>query len=289
VRKENIWTVPIPTGAPATLATATRLTAGNQVIELVTASRDGKWLVYDSNLRGNSDIYRMPIEGGPAERLTDDPREEFAGTLSPDNRELAWQLWSKGERHLYVKMVDGGPPREILPVAGDQGVPRWSPTGNSLVAWSHSKEEGAVFVVSRDGRGGWKHPAWRLEGAQLPAWSPDGTTIAFVKFSGAIETIPADSGARRVVYAPRPGLDPIATFLAWRSDPDRLWFLGQDAEKRGGIWELTISSGRPRLVVRLDDPAGRLNGSAFTADDRRFFFTMDERLSNVRWAQLVKR
>jgi Tol biopolymer transport system component/DNA-binding SARP family transcriptional activator len=289
VRKENIWTVPIPTGAPATLAAATRLTSGNQVIELVNVSRDGKWLVYDSNLRGNSDIYRMPIEGGPAERLTDDPREEFAGTLSPDNRELAWQLWSNGERHLYVKTVDGGPPREILPVAGDQGVPRWSPTGNSLAAWSHANEEGAVFVVSRDARGGWKRPAWRLEGAQLPAWSPDGRTIAFVKFSGGIETIPADSGARKVVYAPRPGRDPIATFLVWRSDPDRLWFLGQDAEKRGGIWELTISSGRPRLVVRLDDPAGRLNGSAFTADERRFFFTMDERLSNVRWAQLVKR
>jgi Tol biopolymer transport system component/DNA-binding SARP family transcriptional activator len=289
VRKENIWTVPIPAGAPATVATATRLTAGNQVIELVNVSRDGKWLVYDSNLRGNSDIYRMPIEGGPAERLTDDPRQEFAGTLSPDNRELAWQLWSNGERHLYVKTVDGGPPREILPVAGDQGVPRWSPTGNSIAAWSHNKEEGAVFVVSRDSGGGWKPPAWRLEGAQLPAWSPDGKTIAFVKFSGAIETIPADSGARRVVYAPRPGRDPIATFLVWRSDPDRLWFLGQDAEKRGGIWELTISSGRPRLMVRLDDPAGRLNGSAFTTDERRFFFTMDERLSNVRWAELVKR
>jgi Tol biopolymer transport system component/DNA-binding SARP family transcriptional activator len=289
VRKANIWTVPIPTGAPATLAAATRLTSGNQVIELVTVSVDGKWLVYDSNLRGNSDIYRMPVEGGVGQRLTDDPREEFAGTLSPDNRELAWQLWSNGVRHLYVKTVDGGPPREIIPVAGDQGVPRWSPTGNSLAAWSHNNEEGAVFVVSRDAGGGWKRPAWRLEGAQLPAWSPDGRTLAFVKFSGGIETIPVDSGPIRVVYAPRPGRDPIATFLAWRSDPDRFWFLGHDPQQRGGIWELRISSGRPRLLVRLDDPAGRLNGAAFATDERRFFFTLDERLSNVRWAELVNR
>jgi len=287
VRKANIWTVPIPAVAPVTLAAATRLTSGNQVIELVNVSRDRKWLVYDSNLRGNSDIYRMPIAGGAAERLTDDPREEFAGTLSPDNRELAWQLWSNGERHLFVKTLGGGPAREVVPVPGDQGVPHWSPTGSSLAAWSHTTEEGAVFVVHRNARGGWERPAWRLEGAQLPVWSPDGETIAFVKFSGGIETIPVDSGARRVVYSPRPDRDPLATFLAWSSDPDILWFLGHDRDKRGGIWELSVSTGRPRLLIRLDDPSGRLNGASFTTDGTRFFFTLDERSSNVRWAELV--
>jgi Tol biopolymer transport system component/DNA-binding SARP family transcriptional activator len=290
VRKQNIWAVRIPSSAPATIADASPLTSGNQVIELVTVSRDGTWLVYDSNLRGNSDIYRMPTAGGAAERLTDDPRQEFAGTLSPDNRELAWQLWSNGERHVFVKTIDGGTPHQVDSSPGDQGVPRWSPTGSSLVAWSHATEQGAVFVVHRNERGQWQRPAWRLEDAQLPCWSPDGKTIALVKFAGSIETIPSDSGPRRTVYSPRPGTsDPAATFLAWTTNPDILWFLGQDPHGRGGIWELRLRDGRTRALLRFDDPAGRSNGSAFTTDGKRFFFTLDERLSNVRWAQLVSR
>src|SRR5687768_157657 len=88
VRRANIWAIPVPGDEVATLASATRITSGNQLIEVLSASDDGKWLVYDSNLRGNADIYRMPTAGGAAELLTNDSRPEFAGSLSPDSREL---------------------------------------------------------------------------------------------------------------------------------------------------------------------------------------------------------
>jgi Tol biopolymer transport system component/DNA-binding SARP family transcriptional activator len=290
VRRANIWAIPIPVDTPATLARATQITSGNQIIEIMRASHDGRWLVYDSNRSGNADIYRMPITGGRAERLTDDPGEEYAADLSPDGRELVWQMFVKGERHLFVKNLDGGSARELIPDRGDKGVARWSPDGNALAGWSHIKEQGAVFVIHRDARGRWHSPAWMLEDSQLPVWSPDGKTIAFVRFDGSIATIPADSGARRTIYAPRPGhSDPMATYLAWSGDRDIIWFLGHEPDGGSGIWSFSIRSGRPRLLVRIDAPTGKSNGPSFTSDGRRFFFTLDERFSNVRWAELVKR
>jgi hypothetical protein len=43
------------------------------------------------------------------------------------------------------------------------------------------------------------------------------------------------------------------------------------------------------LVVDFKDDLGRVNGRSVTSDGKRFFFTLDDRVSNVRWAELVRR
>lgn len=286
-RKANIWRVPIPTENPATVADAVPITTGNQVIEVVSASADGNWLLYDSNLHGNPDIFRLPIGGGESERLTTDTRHEFAPDLSPDNREVAWQRFVNGERRVIVKRIDSDVEEEIQTMPGDQGVPRWSPNGSSLVAWSHIKESGAVSVVKRDANGKWQRPAWRLEMGQLPVWSPNGKSIAFVLLDGSVQIISADSGALHQAYAPRPeSTDPLAVFLVWR-DPDTIWMMGQRA-KQQDIWALPLATGRPKLLVQSDDQRPGFY-AAFASDGANFYVVLDERLSNVRWAELKTR
>jgi Tol biopolymer transport system component/DNA-binding SARP family transcriptional activator len=291
VRRANIWSVPIPGDQPLALSTAgTRITSGRDLIELVNASADGKWLVYDSNLYGNADIFRIPIGGGPVERLTNDSRPEYAGAVSPDGRDLEWQRGVNPARRLFPPRLDRDSAQEISIGPGDQGVPKWSPDGRSLAAWSHIKEEGAVFVMHRDEHGSWQRPAWRLEGGQLPVWSRDGRMIAFTRYSGGIGTIPADSGAVRSVYTPRPqSSDPIAAQLVWSLDQSTIWFIGSDAKGHGGIWSVPASGGSARLRVDLDDRSGRAHGPSITTDGSRFYFTLDERFSTVRWADLVSR
>ena len=285
-RTANVWAVPIPARPPITLSAAERVTSGNQVIEVPDVSRDGVWLVYDSDLRGNADVYRIPTGGGAAERLTDDPRPEFGGALSPDDRHLAYHMWVGGKRRLFVRDLAAGTVEPVMRKPGDWGVPRWSPSGGALAAWSHEREEGAIAVIRRDAAGGWRDPAWELPEAQLPVWSPDGRRIAFVRLAGSVGVIPADSGPTDIAYAPRPASgDPIATFLVWH-DPDHLWFLGHTPAGRTGIWSLGLAGGPPRLLV---DFRGQTSGPALATDGRRFYFTLDQRMSNLRVAQLKRR
>lgn len=291
VRKANVWSVPIPSERILSLAAARQVTTGTQLIEIVNVSGDGRWLVYDSNLYGNADEFRIPISGGRAERLTDNPQPEYTGTISPDGRDLAFHRWIKGARRLMVKNLSTDAEVEACPTdSGDQGSPQWSPDGRSIAFWKHEKEQGISAVIHRDADGKWQRPAWKLAGAQLPAWSSDGRMLALVRYDGGIDAIPVDSGARRSVYKRRPGTaDPIASNVVWKIDPATIWFIGSDEAGHGGIWSVSAAGGSPRLRVRLDDQSGRLHGPSVASDGKNFYFTMDERFSNMRWGELTRR
>ena len=212
------------------------------------------------------------------------------GVLSPNGQYLAYHVWVAGERRVRVKRLADGTIEEPLPAPGDQGAPRWSPDGNAIAAWSHETERGEIFVVHRKQHGGWSGPAWRLAGAQLPVWSPNGASLVFVTLNGNIELIPADSGGRRVLYAPRAGTnDPIATNVVWEANRSYLWFIGQTPAGEGGIWMLPLGGGRPRQVVSLVTTRGATYGPIFDSDGNRLYFVLDERTGNVHYAELVKR
>lgn len=284
-RRANLWAVPIPTAGPVTLAAATQLTSGNQVIEVPHASADGRWVVFDSDLRGNADIFRIPASGGSLERLTDDPRPEFGASLSPDGTELAYHMWVDGQRRLFIKRLGDGTLTPLTPAPGHWQVPRWSPDGRALATWSHQTAPGSIAVVRQDEEGRWGRAVWVLPDAQLPVWAPDGRTIAFVRIRGSVEMISPDSSAVTVLYAPRPELgDPVATFLAWSHDGATLWFLGHDPDGRDAIWALPVRGGAPTRLVDFGD---QTSGPAITTDGSRLFFTLEERLSNIRWATLT--
>jgi hypothetical protein len=107
--------------------------------------------------------------------------------------------------------------------------------------------------------------------------------------SGAIDVIPADSGPLMQLYVPRPATnDPIATFLAWDGGRPHLYFLGHDSAGSGGIWALPLRRGAPKLLVDLRDPEGRTNGPTLASDGTRFYFTLEERLGNVQWAEVLQ-
>jgi dipeptidyl aminopeptidase/acylaminoacyl peptidase len=120
-----------------------------------------------------------------------------------------------------------------------------------------------------------------------PEWSPDGRWIAFVApGDGRIGVVPADSGAQRDVYRPGPG-DPLAELAMYSRSGRTLYFKSHDARGRAAFWSVPVTGGRPRLLVRFDDPARASNRFEFASDGKRFYFTIEDRQSDIWLAEVA--
>jgi dipeptidyl aminopeptidase/acylaminoacyl peptidase len=141
--------------------------------------------------------------------------------------------------HLYLLDVVS---RKVEPLTAgpfDDEEPRWSPDG-SRIAFVSERGPGDpdrlnnsdIFVMdARAGATPARLTSWTGPDAGPPAWSPDGTTIAYRKgdeprFSAynqyTLAVVPAAGGASRILTA---GLDRAVSSVRWAADGSSLVFL----------------------------------------------------------------
>jgi Tol biopolymer transport system component len=295
--RANVWSLPVPARGPITAAGAVQVTSGSQDIESMRVSHHDRWLIYDSNLHGNSHIYRIPLGGGQAEQLTDAPWDTFAGDLSPDGTLIAYHSWRTGNRNIEVKPLNGGPVERVTDTTRQESYPVWSPDGRSL-AYFDQEEPYPLYVTRRLGGPRWSPPIQVAEHVYNPVWSPDGRWFAYVEGAAedgngpspdaGIAIVPARGGAPRPVYVPGRG-DPAPDEVQWDPGGRTLYFKAHDAEGRASFWSVPVAGGRPRPLVRFTDPDHQTNRRDFATDGKRFYFAIEDRESDVYVADLVPR
>ena len=280
--KANVWSLPVPGSPPISAADATPVTTGTQVVENLRVSRDGKWLLYDSNRSGNADVYRVPVAGGGPERLTTDPADDFAPDLSPDGQEVAFHSWRAGSRDIYVQPLDGRPLQRVTSSPAQELVPVWSPDG-SAIAYAQGGEARSIWIVRRDANGAWGKPAQRLGTGSWAEWSPDGKLLAYVTnlVGGSLVVIPVDSGAGRTVLDASNPVNPVAEQPLWSRDGGTIYFKSHDARGNASIWSIAAVGGTPRLLVRFTDPARPSYRPQWAFGANRFFFPIQDRQSDI--------
>lgn len=278
----NIWSLPIPAGGPVSLAEALPVTSGHQSIEGIALSRDGQWLAFDSDRGGRQAIYRMPISGGEPVPLSADLGDDFMPAWSPDGREIAYYGFRQGRRRLFVVPVNGGAPSAVALDASNQRFPDWAPDGRHLVFHSDRTGRFELYVVERDATGRWSPPRQlTTEGGQEARWSPDGGAIVYVRKDGLWVIAPGGGAPRRLIGTGDRAAPQTPLLAQWAPDGRTIYFKALDGEGRASLWSIPAEGGKPRILVRFDDPTRPSPRAEFATDGGRFYFTLAERESDI--------
>ena len=283
----NLWSQPWAEAATPASTRPTQVTFGQQTIEDFSISRDGKWVFYDSNLAGNSDVYRMPLPFGVAERLTSTPTSEFSPDVSPTGNEVAFHSMRGGSRDVLLLRLDGSPVTAVAQTPAQEMLPRWSPDGRSL-SYSEFAQPSRIWVTRRGEDGVWS-PSRRVANGFFSEWSPDGHYLSFAGdlFGAALSVVVVDSGGspRRLYDVTRPGM-PSAETSAWSEDSRTLYFKSHSATGAAAIWSVPFAGGTPRKVIELGDQRLRADRFRFSVANGRIYYPLTDRQANV-WVMEV--
>jgi hemolysin type calcium-binding protein/WD40 repeat protein/predicted actin-binding protein len=129
--------------------------------------------------------------------LTSGTATDADPAYSPDGSRIAFARDSGSGYDIWTLDLSGGssPEQQVTSVAGDERSPTWSPTGGTIVYTGSSN--GHLFAVSPSGGA----PTDLNVVGKDPAYSPDGTKIAFIDAAGHLASIPAAVAATPTVTA----------------------------------------------------------------------------------------
>jgi Tol biopolymer transport system component/tRNA A-37 threonylcarbamoyl transferase component Bud32 len=286
---QNIWAYPLDRSAPISIRDGRPVTTGNQVIEAHDVSPDGKWIAYNSSLRGKADLYKVPLGGGEPVPLSTSSWDEFAPRWSPDGKEIAaYTRSTAGIEDIMVIPSDGGTAVSLTNgLLGLTEFPSWSPDGLAIAFHSDRKGQVRLWLVSRDSVGGAWHKAVQL--GDFPCsgatWAPDGSGVVCGDGNDLVFVSPQGRMLWRRDLSATFGL----TLQSWprhSRDGRTLYVAGVNRDGRQGVWAIPVAGGAPRLVVTYDDPALHHAFRLFSVGPDRLYLTVAQYESDIWVAKL---
>ena len=302
VLRSGVWSAPINASGATHFSAARAETNENESVEGMFVSRDGKWLLYDSNRSGNSDVYKIrldvPIDEREPVQLTTDAANDFAPRLSPDGSDIAFYSMRFGSRDVFVMRADGTSQERVTNLPGNEYQPDWSPDARRLVfVYADTNALYTVMLVSRGANGRWSEPRplssalVRLPRLDiLPArWSPDGSTIA-VASNDSIHFVSLGGVIERSIGRPWARPTDLEGSMLWNVVDNSLIVHALPASGLNTFWSVPRTGGQARMLLRLDDPTKRPRGrNEFATDGRRIYFTIANDEADVRVMNLTRR
>jgi TolB protein len=150
------------------------LTHGTAADRQPSFARDGKSILFSSNMSGNLDVWRLDLATGALSRITDDPGDDFDPAYTPDGR-ILFSSDRTGHFEIWTAESDGSGARQLSHDGFDAENGAMSPDGQWIYYNGYGSHAG-IWRMHADGSN-----AERIitDSSELPELSPDGTMIAY--------------------------------------------------------------------------------------------------------------
>lgn len=235
----NLWLVDAEGGRPRPL---TRESATD--ISPVW-SADGRYVIFTSSREGTQALWRVPSEGGVAERLTIGTGPEGDASLSRDGSRVVYSTYLNDYDIVLVNLATRD--RSLIETRLYESAPAFAPDG-SAVAYTSSRPGGRMDLWLQplsDGRpSGPLRQLTDLPGTvNTPAFSPDGRWVAFKhELEGRVGIwVTGASGGLPQRFT---GDAVTARHPAWSPEGNALAYVVEGGA-RSHVWVAPVRDGRP--------------------------------------------
>jgi TolB protein len=131
-------------------------------------SADGLQIYFVSDRGGSPQIYRMPVGGGSAQRVTFQTAYSISPAISPDGKWLAYIARVQGQFRLHIQDLASGMVQSLTETNADES-PSFAPNSRLIVYATQQEGAEALMTTTIDGqtktrlagqRGDIREPEW---------------------------------------------------------------------------------------------------------------------------------
>ncbi len=259
----------------------TQLTADQSDHAFPTFSPDGKKIAFCSTRAGNWNLYLMDADGRNVTQVTSGPAQDMHPSFSPDGSKLVYSTLGGRSGQWEIWTIDlGSGARKMV---GFGLFPTWSPRRDiDIIAFQKARQRGSRWfslwtmnLVDGEARQVTEIAVSSNAAIVSPAWSPDGTRIAFATIvepqkaeavhpvgQQDIWTINSDgTDRRRLTDGSATNLTPFWAadnriyFVSDRGGPECIWSVKSDTVTPGAVTARASGKGAEAANTAMANPA----------------------------------